>query len=137
MIPPQIIYPDRNGPNAPHWRGAADGQLLIQQCGHCEHLRFPASEICPHCQSDKADWIEVRPTGRIVSWCRFHRAYFPDIAEQLPYTVLLVELDDGLRMYANPAIDDRHTPPEIGARVRAAFVRLEDDLGIVHFEPAT
>src|SRR5262245_37138031 len=43
------IRPTVNDVNRPFWEGCRRGQLLVQRCGHCAHLRYPAAIVCPEC----------------------------------------------------------------------------------------
>jgi len=136
MIPTPDMLPDPSGPNSPHWQSALRGELVVQRCVHCGALRFPAAPLCAACNRTGHDWQAVRPTGRIRSWCRFHRGYFPGAKEQLPYTVLLVELDDGLCLYSNPAEEyPLGTQPAIGQAVSAVFQKVSDNIALVRFAP--
>lgn len=122
-----------DNPNGPHWQGARAGQILVQRCEHCLTLRFPATPLCASCASKTSTWVEIGTTGRIVAWCRFHRAYFPEFKDKLPYIVILVELEAGIRLYANLATEDPLTQPPIGATVTAAFEPLNDQVGLIKF----
>lgn len=122
-----------DNPNHPHWKGAHAGQILVQRCDHCLKTRFPATPICANCASKTSTWVEIGTTGRIVAWCRFHRAYFPEFKGKLPYIVILVELDMGIRLYANLANADEMTPPPIGATVTAVFEPLDEQVGLIKF----
>lgn len=116
--------------NAPHWKGAHDGELRVQRCTACGALRYPPSRWCAECRSDAAEWVALSGRGRIWSWCVFHHAYFKGI--ELPYAVVLVELEEGLRLYANLA-DVPLNKVEIGLPVRAVFVQGGEGIGLVNF----
>ncbi|WP_338617975.1 hypothetical protein [Pigmentiphaga sp. CHJ604] len=58
------------------------------------------------------------------------------MAQQLPYTVLLVEMDDGVCLYSNPAQEyPEGTQPVIGQAVGATFEKVSDALALVRFSP--
>ena len=46
-------------------------------------------------------WIESAGEGRIYSFVVFHRVYHPAFEQDVPYTVAIVELDEGVRVLAN------------------------------------
>ncbi len=52
------IRPTVNDVNRPFWDGCRRGELLMQRCGHCGRLRYPAAIVCPDCLS------RARPNGR-------------------------------------------------------------------------
>src|SRR5262249_62286872 len=72
----------------------------VQRCGHCAPHAFPAVRTCPHCRSEESEWVAVAPKGIVETWCVFHRAYFNGLP--VPYTVIQVRLDCGVRLFSNP-----------------------------------
>lgn len=122
-----------DNPNGPHWQGARAGKIFVQRCDCCLKTRFPATPLCANCASKTSTWVEIGTTGRIVAWCRFHRAYFQEFKDKLPYIVILVELETGIRLYANLATEKQMTQPPIGATVTAVFEPLSDQVGLIKF----
>ena len=92
---PDVDYPL----TAPFWRATREHRLVVQRCASCAYLRWPPGPVCPECGAREATWTEVRPTGTLWSVAEYHRAFAPEFAGDLPYTVGLIELDDGPRMY--------------------------------------
>lgn len=84
---------------APFWRAARAHQIVVQRCSSCRYLRWPPTPLCPECQTEAGEWTQIRPTGTLYSVATYHRALDPAFAEAVPYTVALVQLDDGPRMY--------------------------------------
>ena len=112
--------PDVEDPlTAPFWAGTAERKLLVQKCAHCGYLRWPPGPLCPECQTEGGDWTEVRPSGTLWSIATYHRALDPAFAGDVPYTVALVELDDGPRMYGR--IDGDPAELKLDGAVRATF----------------
>lgn len=121
--------------NAPHWAAARAGELKVQRCGTCGRYRFPAAPICPACRSREVSWQAVDGQGSVESFCRFHKAYWPGFQAELPYAVVLVRLDCGVRLYSNltgPAV----AQPHIGMRVQAAFDPVTPEVTLVRFRAA-
>ena len=76
------------------------------------------------------EWVEPSGNGVVESHCVFHKAYWPEVAAKVPYAVVQVKLDEGVRLFSNLV----GVPPErirSGMRVRATY---EGDL--VKFVPA-
>jgi uncharacterized OB-fold protein len=112
--------PDVEDPlTAPFWAATAERKLMVQKCGHCGYLRWPPGPLCPECQRAGGDWTEVQPTGTLWSIATYHRALDPAFAGDVPYTVALVELDDGPRMYGRITGDPAAL--ELDGPVRATF----------------
>lgn len=89
----------------PYWAGLAEGELRFQRCGGCGHAWLPAREQCPSCLSDAWSWQAATGGGRIISWVVYRQAFHPAFAGRLPYTVAVVELDEGPRMITNVEAD--------------------------------
>jgi len=126
--------PVLDGENAPHWAGARERQVRVQRCGQCERLRFPAARYCSNCLSEDSDWITLSGRGEIWSHCRFHRVYFKGFEDEMPYTVVLVRLDEGPLLYSNiVGLDERDV--RIGMRVRAVFHDVTESVTLIKFAP--
>ena len=95
---PRAVPPVTDEDNRFFWSGVRDGQLRIQRCVHCGRFRHPPGPMCPDCLS--LDWEPVTSSGRgsIYSWVVSHHPTEPD-AE--PRIVVLVELEEGVRLVAN------------------------------------
>jgi uncharacterized OB-fold protein len=80
------------------WDGVRAGQLLLQRCTDCGELRHPPGPMCPACGC--LDWKSEESTGRgtVYSWVLSRH---PTEADAEPRIVVLVDLEDGVRMVAN------------------------------------
>ena len=74
----------------------------------------------------------MKSTGTLWSFAEYHRAFDPAFADDLPYTVALVELDDGPRMYGR-LLGDPSTFA-VGARVHAVFEPVTEEVTMVRWE---
>ena len=73
----------------------------MQRCTACSRYRYPVSPVCADCDSDGYEWAQVSGRGKIVSWVVFHRCYFPCFADEMPYNVAMIALDEGPIMVSN------------------------------------
>jgi len=80
---------------AEHFAAAADGRLVVQRCLECTELRWPPLNGCPECLGRETDWVEVTPRGTVWSYVVYHRGFSAALAAEVPYTVLMVHLEDG------------------------------------------
>jgi uncharacterized OB-fold protein len=80
------------------WDGVRDGQLLLQSCTECGRLRYPPGPMCPRCGC--LEWKPKQSPGRgtVYSWVLSHHPTEPDAQ---PRIVVLVDLEEGVRMVAN------------------------------------
>ena len=126
--------PRLDGPERPFWEGLREGQVRVQKCLSCDSLRFPASRYCAKCHSDASEWAAVPPSGVVESFCVFHRAYFPGFVNEMPYAVVQVKLDSGVRFFSNmPGMANEDI--RIGMGVKAFFDRADRELTLLKFKP--
>lgn len=80
-----------------YWEGLAAEELLVQECGACTKRRFPPMPSCPYCGAVGAV-VRQAVAGTVYSWVTVHRAFQPAFADQVPYTLVTVDLDGGGRV---------------------------------------
>ena len=117
---------------APFWAGTRRHELVIQRCPVCAYLRWPPGPVCPECLTSGGVWTTIRPTGSLWSIAEYHRAFDPAFAGDVPYTVGLIQLDDGPRMYGTMQGELGSFGP--GQRVRAVFVDVAPAVTLIHWE---
>jgi len=89
------LLPPVNEQNRPYWEGCAAGELRLQRCEECGTFRYPDSPRCPRCLSPRSTWQSTSGRGELWSWIVLHQRYFDAFADQLPYPVLWIRLDEG------------------------------------------
>ncbi|HPG28052.1 MAG: OB-fold domain-containing protein [Spirochaetaceae bacterium] len=105
--------------NAFYWEGLRDAEIRLQRCEACGRRRTPPLPACPDCGDPRATIEPASGRGRIYSFVVAHRAFSPAFEADVPYTVAVVELEEGGRMLAR--LEGGDGPPRIGEAVRAAF----------------
>lgn len=80
------------------WDGVDRGELLAQKCRACAELRHPPAPRCRHCGSGEWDAVPLSGRGHIHSWIVSRHPTQADIA---PRTVVLVDLEEGVRIVSN------------------------------------
>jgi uncharacterized OB-fold protein len=106
--------------SAPFWEGAKAHKLLLPRCHACGKFWFPPSQRCTHCLSANFGWEETAGRGRIYSFVVYHRVYHPAFEQDVPYTVAVIELDEGPRLIAN-IVGTAPDAIRCDMRVRVAF----------------
>ena len=91
-----IPVPDAD--TQPFWDGAARRELRIQRCVRCGTWLWQPRPVCSRCHAPDPVWIRVRGSGRVASWTVIRPPVLPAWTERVPFVVLLVELDEGVRM---------------------------------------
>jgi uncharacterized OB-fold protein len=124
--------PQTDGPDRPFWQALRRRAIEVQRCRSCGTHRFPATRYCAHCRSDESEWVAVAPSGTLETWCVFHRPYFEGLP--VPYTVIQVRLECGVRVFANPA-GVANGALRIGMPVEAVFEDVAPDVTLLMFKP--
>ena len=89
----------------PYWDGAAAAKLRIQHCASCGKARHYPRYICDACHSFDTVWKDSSGRGTVHSWTIADHAFHPGFKDELPYTLVVVELEEGVRAlgrYAEP-----------------------------------
>jgi uncharacterized OB-fold protein len=113
----------------PFWDGCRRGELLIQRCGACGKWLWQPRPVCSSCQTPDPVWTRVSGDGAIASWTVMRPPTLPAFAALVPFVVLLVTLDEGVRLLGY-LVDDAGRVVQtdgaaegvtIGRRVRLRF----------------
>lgn len=107
--------------NAFFWEGVEAGELRLQRCEGCGVLRHPPQPMCDRCGSTEQGFVVASGRGSVYSHVTHHYPPLPGV--QLPHTVLLVELEEGVRIVSELAPGEDASLVEIGASVLVDFVQ--------------
>jgi len=129
------------------WEATKQERLLIQWCDACAAPIFYPREVCPKCLSaDSLDWRQSNGTGTVYAFSIQHRPANPTMADRVPYTVALVELDLGgtpgeggshsIRMMSN-IIECSPDEVSVGMAVTVAWEDLSDGRKLPQFAPVS
>jgi uncharacterized OB-fold protein len=130
----------RIGPNAvtrPFWEACARRELRLQRCAACGRFRHPPLPGCPHCGSSASEWPLLSGRGRLFSFTIVHHPALPGLQGDVPYNVIVVELEDapGARLISN-LLDVPPSGVRIGLAVEVAWDEVRADLVFPRFRPA-
>ena len=122
----------------PFWTAAARGALVVQRCVVCGHLRFPPGPVCTRCLDERTEWVPVSGRATVLSHLVFHQGYGAPWSARLPYSVVMVQLDEGPRMFSDIEDPDcRWIGADlVGARVAVWFEPVAEGLAIPRFRVA-
>ena len=117
-----LIGPETDADSRPWWDALDEGRLIVPRCLECGRPGFPPAPACPNCGAQRFEWIEASGRGRIYSWVGIDRALSPLFAEDAPYTIVAVDLEEGARLFGRLA----GGRPAAGAPVTATIYRVGD-----------
>jgi uncharacterized protein len=118
--------------NRPFWDATARRELRMQRCRTCGHIRYPIQALCPVCLSADAEWHLLSGRGVVFAKVVYHRAFHPAWAGDVPYNVVLVQLDEGPRMYGN-VVGVANDAFGVGDAVELTFDHVSDEITIPRF----
>jgi uncharacterized OB-fold protein len=125
----KLPAPLANPENQPFYDATAKGTLLVGKCHECGAFHYYPRRLCPHCFSDRTEWVAAAGTGTIYSYSTMHRGV------PVPYTIAYVTLDEGVTMMTN-IVDFASGSLSIGQKVKVTFQEAEGGASIPMFTPA-
>ena len=131
----QIIQkplPTIDGDSEVLWEGLKEGQLLLQHCADCGHVQYYQQSLCRLCQSKNLAHKPASGHGKIHSYSVVHRAPGPAFKGDVPYAVLLVELEEGPRMISSLVGKD-FDALDFDLPVKLQTVKISDDVCLPYF----
>lgn len=117
-----------------YWEACKRGELRMQECGACGHVRFPPAILCPRCLSESFRWRRMSGRGTVYTFIVVHRPQHPAFFEDVPYNVALVELDEGPRLHSR-IVACANEDLRIGMPVEVVFEKKNDDVTMPYFRP--
>ena len=127
--------PFANEDTQEYWEACKRGELCLQKCAGCAHVRFPPAGVCPRCLSEDFTWAKMSGRGKIHTWIVVHRPQHPAFYEDVPYNVAIVELDEGPRLHSR-IVGGANESLAIGLPVEVVFEKKNDDVTMPYFRPA-
>jgi len=133
MSSAEPVLPELTDVNRGFWEAAARGELALQRCDDCGELRYPVAAVCPRCLSARSTWSPLSGRASLFSWIVFHNAYHAAWRDRLPYSVGLVELEEGPRLFGT-LVATEGTPLALGMPLQVVF-EASGDVSIPCFAP--
>ena len=113
------ILPELDDLNRPWF---TSGEIQVQTCDDCGAFQHPPDEVCASCQGSSLSFRAVPGDGRVESAVVVHQAVHPVLKDRVPYTVVVVSLDDAPGVSAIGNVLNREPGSvKIGDRVKATF----------------
>jgi uncharacterized OB-fold protein len=126
--------PSPHGLTAEFYAHLAGGALRLQRCDACGRWRHPPRILCSWCESDRWAWRQVSGRGCVYTWTVTHQALVPPFADDVPYAVAVVELEEGPRLVTAVCGMSR-AALHLGLPVELRVARASDAIGLHYFVP--
>ena len=127
--------PTISGETRRFWEGCRRGELLIQKCNSCGEYQFYPRGICAKCWTSEIAWVKASGKGTVWAFTVTYQNRTPGFAEDVPYVLALVELEEGVRMFTN-IVECEPKDVTIDMPVEATFVQATDQVTVPYFKPA-
>jgi uncharacterized OB-fold protein len=132
-----VPVPDEE--SRPFFDGARKGVLLLRRCQTCSTFMSPTGGIgtplrprCASCFSADLEWAPTSGRGALYSFALMHQVYDPAFADEVPYNIAVVELDEGVRMTTN-VVGCANEELWIGMPLEVTFEQVSDEVAIPKF----
>jgi uncharacterized OB-fold protein len=127
--------PEEDKWSGPFYAAAHEERLSAQRCTATGRFFFPPAPVSPFTRDKNWTWETLSGKGRIASYVVMHQKYFPGFGDEVPYPVIEVELEEGVRLLSN-IIDLGDRPIEVGMPVEVVFNKATDEFTLPLFRPA-
>ena len=72
-----------------------DGRLTTTQCNSCGEVLWQPRVVCPHCNADQMDWIDLPTQGTVYAYTAMVLGAPLGFEADLPFVIAIVTLDLG------------------------------------------
>ena len=128
--------PQPNVDTKEYWDGCKRHELVIQRCNDCGVYRFFPCIMCHKCGSVNSEWRRVSGKGAVYTWTVVWRPIDPVWVDELPYIVVVVELDEQPQIFLTGNLlecDPKDVKP--GMPVEVVFVDVTDEITLPQWRP--
>ena len=138
---PAKPVPVVDAPSRPFFDGALAGRLMVRRCASCGTWMWPTGGIgmplrprCIACFSGDLEWAAASGRATLYSFVVMHQVYDPAFADDVPYNIAIVELEEGVRMMTN-VVDCPNEELKIGMPLEVIFEQASDEVALPKFKP--
>jgi uncharacterized protein len=117
----------------PFWDATKEHRLMLQRCAN-GHTFYYARTHCPECLSNDLAWVQASGRGKLYSYTVARRPQSPEFAEDVPYIVAAITLEEGPRM-TSLLVDADPDNVAIDGPVEVAWDDVSAELAMPFFRP--
>lgn len=122
---PGYLEPEETPDTSWFWDGVRRHEFLVAACRACGQRFLPPAPGCAACGSPNLTTEQASGRGFVLTWTVIHRAMH-ELFQDVPYTVVLAELEEGARVFGRLLDADDH-PATDGLPVQLEFVTAGPD----------
>jgi uncharacterized OB-fold protein len=128
------FLPSPRPETAEWWEKCREHKLMIQHCRKCGTKQFYPRIVCSNCLSDRIEWVQSSGLGSVLTFTICRVPVAAAYAEDVPYVVALVQLDEGPTMMSNILQCDPESVV-VGMQVEVVFQPWSDEITMPQFRP--
>jgi uncharacterized OB-fold protein len=132
---PQRFEPQPTDVTLPFWDATRDQQLLLQWCTACNEPIFFPRAVCPSCLGTSLEWRPASGRGSVYAVTVDYRPQLTSRRADEPFAVVLVTLEEGVRMVSN-VVGCAPEEVMVGMEVVVTWEPLSDGRHLPQFSPA-
>jgi uncharacterized protein len=131
---PAKAVPEPDERSKPFFDGAREGRLMLQHCTACGEWMWPVRARCVACFAPDPQWSAAGGRGVVHSYTLVHHTSDPAFAAEIPFNVVLVDLQEGVRTFTT-IVDVAPEDLQIGMAVHVVFEQLSPEVAVPKFAP--
>jgi uncharacterized OB-fold protein len=110
-------------------------ELRFQRCSKCGTWRHVPRDMCAECGSFDCEWVKSSGKGKVFTWATTDQAMLPSFADAAPYSIVVVELEEGVRI-ATWVVDVPADQLRLDLPVEVAFEDVTPEVTLPKFKRA-
>jgi len=137
-VSPRVPHPLEFAPDDADkvfWEACRRHEFLLQRCSTTGRYHWPAVSD-PETGRGEMTWVPASGRGTVHTFSIIHHVFRPELAERVPYNVVVVELDEGPFFHSN-VVDCPNEEIYIGMAVEVVFDDLSDEVTLPRFRPSS
>jgi uncharacterized OB-fold protein len=95
---------------------------------------WPVQARCNNCLRPTVAWRASSGRGTLYSFALMHQAYHPGFADEVPYNIAQVELEESLRILTT-IVGCSNADLQIGMPLEVTFEAITDEVTLPKFKP--
>jgi uncharacterized OB-fold protein len=132
----RLPLPHVGGRSAEFYKFCAEHELRFQRCTGCGAWRHIPRDMCAKCGSFEWEWAKSSGRGTLFSWTTAMQPMMPQFADRIPYSPVIVELEEGVRM-VTWLTDVKPDELKLGMRLEVVFDEVTPTITLPKFRRAS
>jgi len=131
----RLPLPRVGGYSAEFYKFCNEHELRFQRCTDCRTWRHIPRDMCAKCGSFAYEWARSSGKGTVFSWTTARQPMMPQFADKIPYSPVIVELEEGVRM-VTWLTDVTPDELQLGMPVEVVFDEVTPEFALPKFRRA-